>query len=135
MTPRPNSSLEDTDPEPSHIVEDLVPTPIFSGQARFKAPSAISFASATAEFATPPIQGTLMVDFAAEHRVLRDWDDTFETGSFTQLVITVCTNAPDPLLFHSSIRSGQVSKWSGRPQWRASLGVGITSLAQSWRGL
>ncbi|KAF9647628.1 hypothetical protein BDM02DRAFT_3129603 [Thelephora ganbajun] len=87
MTPRRNSSLESTGSEES-CVEDLVPTPIFSGEVQFNAPSAISFASATTKFASPMTHGTLMSDFVAEPRALRDWNDVFSTEGFTEMVIT-----------------------------------------------
>jgi hypothetical protein len=108
-----------------------VPTPIFSGQTRFTTPNAISFAPATTKFATPMTHGTLMIDFAAEPRVLRDWDDLFPAESFIELVITVRVNVPQLFfLFRSSAHSGPVSR-SGESQWHTSSGAGTTSLAQN----
>ena len=85
-----NSSLEGVASDGPPVAEDLVPTPIFSGHRdRSNGPSPISFAPATTKFATPMGHGTLMSDFAAEPRVLRDRDDMFLAKNFVELVITV----------------------------------------------
>ena len=116
MVPRRNSALEGVVSEGPPIIEDVVPTPIFSGNTQFKAPNAISFASAATKLATPMVHGTLMADFAAEPQALRDCSDVFPAKTFVDLVITVCTSTLQPVsLFHSSTHSGRVSKRSGRP--------------------
>jgi len=84
-----NSPLEGMGSEGSPIVEDFVPTPIFSGQVQINTTCAISFAPATTEFAAPMTHGTLMADFTANPGALRDWDDMIPTESFTELAITV----------------------------------------------
>ena len=127
------SSLERMGLEgPPHLIESLVPTPLFSGLVGFNTPNAISFAPATAKFATPMTRGTLMANFAAEPQALRDWDDVFFTSSFTELVITVRADTPWSVsLSNLSTHSGPVSKMSGRSRWRTSLGAGTTSLVQN----
>lgn len=92
-------SLGARDSEGPPAFEDLVPTPIFSGQVQFNTPNPISFAPATTELATPMTHGTLMADFTAEPRVLRSGDDTFLTGNFTELVITVRADDPRSVFY------------------------------------
>ena len=134
-TARRNSSPEGVASDGPPVAEDLVPTPIFSGyRDRSNGPSPISFAPATTKFATPMAHGTLMSDFAAEPRVLRDRDDMFLAKNFIELVITVRadTLSSFPSSTHLYIHSGPASKKSGRYPWRTSLGIGTTSLAQNW---
>jgi len=80
--------LEGTESEGPRILETLVPTPLFPGQVYVDGSNAISFAPATAEFATPVTHGTLMADFAADNRALRDSADVFPAKNFEKLVIT-----------------------------------------------
>jgi hypothetical protein len=86
-------SLEGTESEGLRIFETLVPTPLFPGQVLVDGSNAISFAPATTEFATPITHGTLMADFAADRRALRDSVDVFPARDFEKLVITVCASA------------------------------------------
>lgn len=60
--------------------------------------------------------GTLMIDFAAEPRVLRDWDDLFPAESFIELVITVRVTPP-VILSLRLIRP----QWPGLEEWRISM--------------
>lgn len=130
-----NSALESVDSEGPPIVEDLVPTPAFSGKVDFNAPSGISFAPTTTIFATPMTHGTLMADFVEEPRVLRDRDDIFPAQGFVGLVITVRATFLQFLsLFRSSAHSGRVSKRSGSPPWGISPRARTISLVQSWHG-
>jgi len=114
MTARRKSTLGDMDPQGPPIAEDFVPTPRFSGYDPSNPPNAISFAPATTKFATPATNGTLMTDFLAEPRVLRDWSDMLPAECFTQLVIAVRANIIQSFsLFHSFAHSGPVSVSGG----------------------
>ena len=86
-----NSTLGGMDSEEPSTVEDLVPTPMFSGKVSFEAPNAISFAPATTKPATPMTHGTLMAEFTAEPQVLRNWSEMLPTKNFVELVVTVRT--------------------------------------------
>ena len=129
-----NPPLEGTESEGPCVLETLVPTPLFPGQVDVDGSNAISFAPATAEFATPVTHGTLMADFVADHRALRDSADVFPAKKFEKLVITVCASATRSFsLPHLCTRSGPVSSESGKSRWGASARIPTISLVRNWQ--